>query len=153
MPKVTIPDWTEEPEYVHPAIGARLEPYAHRILGDAAGLTQFGAHLERLRPGGRSALRHWHETEDELVYVLEGRVTLVEDVETELGPGDAAAWRAGDPVAHRLENRTDAPVVYLVVGTRAARDVIHYPDDDLVTIKDGPRRRYERADGTLIKET
>lgn len=153
MPKIVIPDWTEAPEYVHPAIGARLEPYAHRALGDIAGLTQFGVHLERLYPGARSSLRHWHAHEDELVYVLEGRVTLVEDVATELGPGEAAAWRAGDPVGHRLENRGDAPAVYLVVGTRAAHDVIHYPDDDLVTTRDGARRRYARADGTLIKET
>jgi uncharacterized cupin superfamily protein len=153
MPKVAIPDWTEEPEYVHPAIGARLPPYAHRAIGDAGGLTQFGAHLERLPPGARSSLRHWHAAEDELVYVLEGRVTLVEDGETELGPGEAAAWAAGAAVGHRLENRGDRPAVYLVVGTRAERDVITYPDDDLVTRRDGARRRYERADGALIKET
>ncbi len=153
MPKVPIPDWTETGEYVHPAIGARLPPYAYRAIGDAGGLTQFRAHLERLPPGARSSLRHWHAGEDEMVYVLEGRVTLVEDAETELGPGDAAAWAAGDPVGHCLENRGDAPAVYLVVGTRAARDVVRYPDDDLVTTRDGAKRRYARADGTLIMET
>jgi uncharacterized cupin superfamily protein len=152
MPKVAIPDWTEEPEHVHPAIGARLPPYAHRAIGDAGGLTQFGAHLERLPPGARSSLRHWHAHEDELVYVLEGRVTLVEDAESELGPGEAAAWRAGHPPGHCLENRGDAPAVYLVVGTRAARDVTTYPDDDLVTTRDGARRRYARADGAVILE-
>mgnify|MGYP000846926430 CR=1 FL=1 len=153
MPKVAIPDWTEEPEYVHPAIGARLAPYAHRAIGDVAGLTQFGVHVERLYPGARSSLRHWHSDEDEMVYVLEGEMVLVEDVDTVLRPGDAAAWPAGAPVAHCLENRSDAPAVFLVVGTRAARDAVTYPDHDLVTRRDGARRRYERADGALIKET
>ena len=64
-------------------------------------------------------MRHWHEAEDELVYVLAGTLTLVEDSgETELAPGDAAAWRAGDDNAHRLENRGTADASYLVVGTR-----------------------------------
>lgn len=153
MPKVEIGGWVEAPEYVHPAIGARLAPYAHRIIGDAAGLTQFGAHLERLYPGTRSSLRHWHSDEDEMVLVLEGEVVLVEDAETVLRAGDAAAWRAGDPVGHCLENRSDAPAVYLTVGTRAARDVVTYPDDDLVTTREGARRRYARPDGALILET
>lgn len=152
MPRVLAPDWTEEPAYVEPVTGATLAAYAHRKLGDAAGLTQFGAVIERLPPGARSSLRHWHEAEDELIYVLEGALVLVEDDETPLRPGDAAAWRAGDPIAHCLENRSDAPAVYLVVGTRAARDVLHYPDHDLVVTRDGARRRYARADGTLIKE-
>ena len=30
-------------------------------LGDAAGLTQFGVNLMRLRPGAASSARHWHE--------------------------------------------------------------------------------------------
>jgi uncharacterized cupin superfamily protein len=33
-------------------------------LGDAAGLTQFGVNLMRLRPGAASSARHWHEQED-----------------------------------------------------------------------------------------
>jgi uncharacterized cupin superfamily protein len=152
MPKVALGDWVEEGAYVHPAIGARLQPYAHRAIGDAAGLTQFGAHLERLGPGGRSSLRHWHSDEDEMVYVLEGELVLVEEVETPLRAGDAAAWKAGAAVGHCLENRSEAPAVYLVVGMRARRDVVTYPDDDLVTTRDGARRRYERADGAFIGE-
>ena len=55
MPKVAIPDWTPEPAHRHPVLGAVLGAYAHPILGDAAGLTQFGVHLERLPPGSRSS--------------------------------------------------------------------------------------------------
>ena len=42
------------------------------------GLTQCGVNLVTLEPGSMSSLRHWHEAEDELVYVLD-EVTLVDD--------------------------------------------------------------------------
>jgi uncharacterized cupin superfamily protein len=37
--------------------------------------------------------------------MLDGEVVLIEDTETVLRAGEAAAWRAGDPVGHCLENR------------------------------------------------
>ena len=58
-----------------------------------------------------------------------------------------AAWPAGLAVGHCLENRSDTEARYLVIGTRAVRDVIHYPDHDLVTHKDEQTRRYTHADG------
>ena len=59
-----------------------------RRLGDAFGLTQFGVNLLRLPPGQWSSQRHWHHGEDELVYVLDGEVTLVTDAgEQTLRPG------------------------------------------------------------------
>ena len=131
-----------------------LRDLHHRIHGTngfaekRARLTQFGAFIEELPPGSASGYRHWHETEDEIVYVLDGTVTLVEETETDLCPGDVACWPAGSPIGHRLENRGDAPVRYLVIGTRHARDVIHYSDHDLITHKDGNSRRHVRRDGT-----
>ncbi len=85
MPKIPILDWTEALAEPHPLLDVTYDAYAHKAIGDAAGLTQFGAHLERLPSGARSSLRHWHEAEDELVYVVSGEVTLIEDTETTLG--------------------------------------------------------------------
>ena len=57
-------------------------------LGNAAGLSQYGVNLCRLKPGAASSQRHWHQNEDELVYMLEGEVVLAEDGgETILRPG------------------------------------------------------------------
>lgn len=140
--------WSAEADLAHPVLGAGCGDYSHAILGDAGGLTQFGVHLEELPPGSTSSFRHWHEAEDEMVLMLQGALVLTEDHETPLLPGDAACWPAGAPVGHRLQNRSDAPARYLVIGTRHHRDVIHYPDHDLITHKDGPARRYLRADGT-----
>jgi uncharacterized cupin superfamily protein len=106
-------------------------------LGNVAGLTQFGVNLTRLKPGTASALRHWHENEDEFVFVIEGELVLIEDDgEVLLKPGDAAGFKAGVPNGHHLINKTNRDAVYLEVGTRAPREHAHYPDVDLDFIRE-----------------
>ena len=91
-----------------PPFDKAVEGRARKRLARAAGLTQFGVNVCRLRPGAASSQRHWHENEDELVYVLAGEVVLREDGgETVLKPGDAAAWKAGAANGHCLINRSD----------------------------------------------
>jgi uncharacterized cupin superfamily protein len=99
-------------------------------LALAGGLTQFGANLVTHQPGAASSQRHWHSHEDELVIMLEGEAVLVEEgVEAVLGPGDIAAFPAGVPNAHRLENRSAAPCRFIAIGTDLPdRDVCTYPD-------------------------
>jgi uncharacterized cupin superfamily protein len=133
------------------------EPFASRMagrlkrpLGDLFGLTNFGVNLTRLAPGAISSLRHAHSKQDELVYVLEGEPTLVNDAgETPLRPGMCAGFRAGTGNGHQLVNRTGRDVVILEVGDRTAGDVGTYPDDDLAAAlgSDG-RWRFTHKDGT-----
>ena len=100
-------------------------------------LTQFGAFIHILQPGTQSSIQHWHSDEDELVYVLEGEVTLLEGTtESRLQPGDAATFKAGDPHAHALRNQSAAPAKVLVVGTRAHCDRITYPEHDRQLLRD-----------------
>jgi len=80
MPKIDIAKLPVDSRSSYP------EPFKRAVvgrerkrLGNAAGLDQFGVNLTRLRPGAASSLRHWHEKEDELVYILEGEVMLIED--------------------------------------------------------------------------
>ncbi|MCU0908668.1 MAG: cupin domain-containing protein [Rhodobacteraceae bacterium] len=122
-------------------------PYRARLFSDTGGLTQFGAFEETLMPGSRSSLCHWHAEEDEMVYVLSGEVTVHEaGTVTTLHPGDAVCWKAGVALGHDLENRTDGPVTYLVVGTRAPRDRVTYPDNDRV-------QTIDRTAGTRVWTT
>ena len=152
MPKLDITTWQDHPAKTHRLTGQSNGPFSELVLGDQAKLSQFGAHLERLPPGSRSSFRHWHETEDELVYVLEGEVVLIEDEESVLRVGDAAAWKAGVAVAHCLENRSAQPATVLMVGTRAASGVVHYPDHGLVLRHDENGHKFFRADGSPVPD-
>jgi len=118
-------------------------------LSDEGELTQFGAFTETLEPGAMSSQRHWHENEDEFLYMLSGELDLVEeDAEFILKPGDAATWKAGVANGHHLLNKSDAPATFLMVGTRAAQDVCHYPDIDLKFISESGNDTYTHKDGT-----
>ena len=112
-------------------------PTRTSFISMVGGLTQLGANIEVLPPAAWSSIKHWHSAEDELVYVLEGEVTLIEgDSEVLLRTGDAATFRAGDPVGHCLVNRSTLPTRCLVVGTLAPKDRITYPDSDRVCHRD-----------------
>ncbi len=125
-------------------------------LGDAAGLTQFGVNLCTLPPGAWSSQRHWHTREDELIYVVAGEVTLVTDAGEEiLHAGDAAGFKAGDENGHSFQNRSNADVVLMEIGTRISDDVAWYSDIDMKTTPGGdyahkdnrPYRKQERRSG------
>jgi uncharacterized cupin superfamily protein len=103
------------------------------VLGDAAGLTQFGVNLMRLAPGAWSSQRHWHSTEDEFIWIVSGEVTLVTDAGEEvLRPGDCAGFKAGVDDGHHLQNRSHVDAVVLEIGSRRpGEDAAEYPDIDL----------------------
>jgi uncharacterized cupin superfamily protein len=151
MPKLRVDQWQRHPGYLNPLSGQDDGPHSELVLGDQVGLTQFGVRLEELPPGSRSSHRHWHETEDEFVFLVAGELVLVEEEETALRAGDAVAWAAGTPVAHCLENRSSDVAVCLIVGARAPKGVVHYPDHDVVMHHDEIGRRFFRSDGTPIE--
>jgi uncharacterized cupin superfamily protein len=131
-----------------PPFNKVVEGRSRKRLGRAAGLTHFGVNICTLKPGAASSQRHWHENEDEFVYVLEGEVVLREDGgETVLKPGDAAAWKAGVPNGHCLINRSDRNAVFIEVGTRASTERAHYSEIDMMVIRDEKGARYTKKNG------
>lgn len=106
-------------------------------LAKCVGLAQFGVNQVTLEPGSISSLRHWHEAEDEFVYVLAGRLTLVdENGEHEMEPGCFAGFPAGAANAHQLRNDSSEPATFLAIGSRRpGGETIHYPDDPLGPIR------------------
>jgi uncharacterized cupin superfamily protein len=132
------------------------EPFASRMagrdkrpLGDLFGLMNFGVNITRLAPGGCTALRYAHTKQDEFVYILEGRPTLVTDAgRTALQRGMCAGFKAGSGDGHCLVNETGADVVYLEIGDRTAGDAVHYPDDDLAVVTIDGQRPMAHKDGT-----
>jgi uncharacterized cupin superfamily protein len=149
MPKIDIDKAVVRTKGVYPTPHRSVtEGREKAALGNVAGLTQFGVNLTRLKPGAASALRHWHEQEDEFIYVLEGELVLIEDGgETLLGPGDCAGFKAGVPNGHHLVNKSRRDVLYLEIGTRAGTERGHYPDVDLVMERDEHGMRFLRRSG------
>src|SRR4029077_12122571 len=126
-----------------PPFNKAVEGRERKRLGRAAGLTQFGVNICTLKPGASSSQRHWHANEDELVYVLEGEVVLREDSgETTLRAGDAAAWKAGVANGHCLINRSNRDARLVEIGTRASTERAHYPDVDMMAVRDEHGARY-----------
>ena len=133
------------PEPFRSRMGERLK----RRLGDACGLTQFGVNLVTLGANGQSALRHWHSSEDEFVYMLSGEVVLVTDAgEQLLRAGMCAGYPGGKADAHHLINRSAHPATYLEIGSRIDTDNVFYPDDDLKFAADGDELAFLHKDGS-----
>lgn len=153
MPKIDIANVPVDTRTGYPPPFDRVVVGRERKrLGNAAGLDQFGVNLTRLRPGAASALRHWHQREDELVFILEGEVVLVEDDgETLLRAGDAAGFQANSGNGHQLLNKSDRDVVYLEVGTRSKHERVEYSDVDLAVVRDEQGMRYTHKNGDLYR--
>ena len=140
MPKLDLSKAPVRTGSIYPApYAAMMAGRSSLRLGDLGGLTQFGVNLVTLAPGARSSLRHWHTHEDEFVMVTEGRLLLIDDEgEHAMTAGDCAAFPAGQANGHCFENRTETEARFLVIGTRAPREVATYSDVDLrVTIEPG----------------
>ena len=96
MPKVELEtlEAYDGPDRVSAVLGP-LGPFEGRSISATFGLAHLGANIETLEPGSRSSHRHWHDRVDEIVVVLDGALTLVEDdAETPLHTGDVAVFKA-----------------------------------------------------------
>lgn len=108
-----------------------LNPNAVRIaksLGDAIGLNHIGVHIIYVEPGKDTTEYHKHYYEEECVYVLSGKGTLIIE-------GDSYQFEKGDFVgfprntaAHSIVNDGDQTLVCLVMGQRLQHDVADYPN-------------------------
>ena len=98
-----------------------------RSLGDAAGLQRLGFHLLRVPPGKESFVYHSHYTEEEFIYILEGRgIAEIGDEEFEVGPGDFLGFPTPS-VGHHLKNPFAEELVYLSGGERNRSEIADFP--------------------------
>lgn len=149
MPKIDIASLPVDASTNYPdPFWKEVQGRSRKRLGNAAGLTQYGVNLTTLKPGAWSAQRHWHQNEDEFVYLLEGELVLCEDGgETVLKAGDAVGWKAGERVGHCLINRSSRDAVYIEIGTRAAIETAGYPDIDMHFERNAAGNRYLHKNG------
>jgi uncharacterized cupin superfamily protein len=126
VPTRTAPSLYPEP------FASQMKGREKKVLSAVFGLTNITVNLTRIVPGGKSALRHAHKTNDEFVYILQGNPTLVTNQgPTQLSPGMCAGFKAGSGDAHQLLNNTSEDVLYIEAGDNLSEDGLTYPDDDL----------------------
>ena len=143
-----VPTRTEVSNYPEPFF-TRMAKRKKKALGEFFGLKNFGVNLTRLAPGGESALMHAHKKQDEMIYVIQGRPTLVtESGEVLLSSGMCAGFPANGE-AHHLVNRSDRDVLYVEIGDRTEGDEVWYPNDDMrATLDESGSWRFAHKDGT-----
>ena len=113
-----------------------------RTLGQPAGLEQMGVHLIRLEPGYDSTQFHYHDADEEFVWVLAGHGKAYIGADTfAVGPGDFMGFPAPSP-GHGLHNDSDSDLIYLVGGEVNPADVVHYPWIKRTMIKSHGRRSW-----------
>jgi len=127
MPNVYDNDWGEQAEDWSGggALAKRLTPrgWEHAL----------GASLYELGPGN-FVVYHAHHGSDELLIVLEGSATLrTPDGERAVQRGHVVHFPPGPDGAHGLRNDGDAPVRFVMFGTRVSPEVVEYPDLRQVT--------------------
>lgn len=113
-----------------------------RNLGAQTSLERIGVHLVRLEPGAESTQFHYHDADEEFLYVLAGRaIAEIGDTAFEVGPGDFMGFPAPSP-AHCLKNPYSEDFIYLMGGERNPADVVHYPRIRRSMIKSHGRRQW-----------
>jgi uncharacterized cupin superfamily protein len=139
LPNVFRPDFDEARD--HDGFRAR-----RARLGYQLGTERLGASLWELPPGELAYPYHFHLTEEELLVVLSGRPSLRDPSGwRELEEGDVVSFPRGEPGAHQLANRTDAPVRFLAISTNGEPDVVLYPDSGKLCAAE------RRPDGSGLK--
>lgn len=146
MPRIDLDDVEQTARTGYPPpFDAAVAGRFYRRIGEFGGLSDFGVSHVVLKPGAASSQRHWHQEEDELVVMVSGVATLIDDDgRTPMRAGDIALFPKGAANGHHLVNEGQAECVFVAVGRPAASDC-HYPDVDLHL--DGATQKYRRKDG------
>ena len=111
-------------------------------LAHTTGMTRIGVHVVRIESGHDSTTHHYHDADEEFIYILSGQgVARIGDDTFAVGPGDFMGFPAPSP-AHSLHNPHSEDLVYLMGGERWATDIVHYPEIKRSMIKSHGARRW-----------
>ncbi|WP_276271882.1 cupin domain-containing protein [Haloarcula litorea] len=125
--------------------------FERKQIGAAAGGEELGASLYEVPPGKKLWLRHYHEGNEEALFVREGGGTLWLGPDAEehaLEPGDYVALPAGEESAHELAAGDDG-LSLLMVSTMDEPDVTVYPDRGMVGLYAGAAPGGDSAERSL----
>ncbi|WP_138380844.1 cupin domain-containing protein [Luteithermobacter gelatinilyticus] len=112
--------------------------YFRKSFTMASGAEELGSSLYRQPPGKKAFPKHYHLTNEEAIFVLEGKGTLIyADQQVPIRAGDYVALRRGADHAHQVWNSSDKDLVYLCISTMKEPEVAVYPDSGKIGILAG----------------
>jgi len=102
---------------------------AVKKLGVLAGGEKIGCNYFEIPPGRALCPHHWHASNEEAIFVIEGEGTMrIGSEEVPVRSGDYVAFPTGPETAHQLVNSGEAPLRYLCLSTKNPVEVVGYPD-------------------------
>jgi uncharacterized cupin superfamily protein len=137
--------------------GERPEGFRSRRarIGYELGSELIGCSLWELPPGEAAYPYHFHYSDEELIIVIEGRLTLRSpDGSRELEEGEALHFPTGPDGAHQIINRSPNPARFLSISSSGRPDVVVYPDAGKVGVgerlpRGGGLREFFRRDDAV----
>ncbi len=113
-------------------------------IGKSLGAKRLGFHVEILSPGKFSCPYHFHDSEEELFFVLEGNAMVrQQNYYRELGPGDIVFFHADKTGVHQFYNHTDSDFKFIAISNLDKNDVVEYPDSEKI---------FYRAEKKILKD-
>ncbi len=115
-------------------------------LSTPTGMQRIGIHLVRVESGHDSTTHHYHDADEEFIFVLAGRgIAKIGDSEHPIAAGDFMGFPAPSP-PHSMHNPYSEDLIYLVGGERWPVDIVHYPDIARSMIKHHGARQWAEDD-------
>ena len=128
-------------EIDHEEVGQGGFKLRRRRVGAATGARALGCSHHEVPPGKTAYPFHFHSSQEEALYVLEGTGTMrIGSDRVEVRAGDYVAFPAGPQSAHALTNTGSAPLRYLALSapaTPVTLDVVGYPDSKKIAFASG----------------
>jgi uncharacterized cupin superfamily protein len=124
------------------------EPTADGIravrVAERAGAEHLGASLYELQPGEEMVF-HYHVQREELLIVLEGRLSLRSAAGwEELPEGEVVAFPRGERGAHGYRNDAEEPARLLMISEMDGPNISVYPDTNQIGVFDAGQRAHRR---------
>lgn len=129
-------------------LSATLEVTADGIravrVAERAGAEHLGTSLYQLEPGDEMVF-HYHVQREELLIVLDGRLSLRTAVGwEELPEGEVVAFPRGERGAHGYRNDSSEPVRLLMISEMDGPNISVYPDTNQIGVFDAGQRAHRR---------
>ena len=128
-------------------------------LGLQTGVTRVGASLWELPPGRAPYPYHFHLTEDEILILLEGTLSLrTPEGWRDMEQGEVVGFPVGEAGAHQVVNRTGSTVRFLAISNSGMPEAVVQVDANKIGVFErrpdggGIREWYRRGDSVSYLE-